>query len=160
MDGQEQKLILTSVFGDSSSETEAEDICNSISVVEKNPNWDRVKEIEGLWLCQDFLSPERQALLLSSIEREGWFTTASHNQAMRFGDLPEWAIELSSFIREAICCNDGFYPDLCEDPTTYQDKAKACPLSLELLWREPLFDQLIVNVYQPGNMCSCGPHAL
>lgn len=32
MDEQEQKLILTSVFGDSSSETEEEDICNSISV--------------------------------------------------------------------------------------------------------------------------------
>lgn len=73
---------------------------------------------------------------------------------MRFGDLPEWAIELSSFIREAICCSDEFYPDSCEDPTTYQDKAKACPLSFELLWREPLFDQLIVNMYQPGEVRS------
>lgn len=34
-----------------------------------NPNWERVKEIEGLWLCGDFLSPERQSRLLSAIER-------------------------------------------------------------------------------------------
>ncbi|KAJ0976270.1 hypothetical protein J5N97_018235 [Dioscorea zingiberensis] len=64
--------------------------------------------------------------------------------AMRFGEIPEWARELAGFVREAACFHAG------EDH----------PLPLDLLWREPFFDQLIVNVYEPGNMCSCGFDAL
>ncbi|TVU23738.1 hypothetical protein EJB05_26117, partial [Eragrostis curvula] len=36
---------------------------------------------------------------------EGWFSDV-HNQAMRFGNLPSWAVELSVLIREAICVGD------------------------------------------------------
>ncbi|XP_058082719.1 uncharacterized protein LOC131230767 [Magnolia sinica] len=148
---EDQKQILKAVFGESSSDTEDENERSDFIHThgEKNPSWERVKEIDGLWLCSDFLSPERQSSLLSSIQREGWFTEASHNQAMRFGDLPEWAMELSGFIREAVFCSE-FFSELCEETIPKQDDAEACPLASDLLWREPLFDQLIVNVYQPG----------
>ncbi|RAL54171.1 hypothetical protein DM860_004642 [Cuscuta australis] len=70
---------------------------------------------------------------------EGWFAEESHNQAMRFGDLPEWAGELSNSIREAILfTNSG------------NSKEAIGVFPQDLLWREPLFDQLIANVYQPG----------
>ncbi|KAJ8626273.1 hypothetical protein MRB53_019580 [Persea americana] len=46
MDEQEQKLILTSVFGDSSQETEAENICNSISFGITKPFGDLADSVE------------------------------------------------------------------------------------------------------------------
>ncbi|XP_019053584.1 PREDICTED: alkylated DNA repair protein alkB homolog 8 isoform X2 [Nelumbo nucifera] len=153
---EDQKQILEEVFGESSDkEGEGEqqsgdsfDEEQSVNQSEKNPIWERIEEISGLWLYRDFLSLERQSSLLSAIEKEGWFTEASHNQAMRFGDLPAWAIELSESIRKAV-----WFCDIseCGDSSTCdQDKEEVCPLPSDLLWREPLFDQLIVNVYQPG----------
>ncbi|XP_062143253.1 uncharacterized protein LOC133850985 isoform X2 [Alnus glutinosa] len=68
--------------------------------------------------------------------------------AMRFGDLPPWAIEISNSIRELVLLSD---PAL--DPLhlgTYCGSREARPLPSHLLWREPLFDQLIANAYQPG----------
>lgn len=53
---------------------------------------------------------------------------------MRFGDLPSWATELSDLIRETV------------------ESVDLPVLSADLLWREPLFDQLIVNLYQPGEV--------
>ncbi|XP_047087316.1 alkylated DNA repair protein ALKBH8 homolog [Lolium rigidum] len=77
---------------------------------------------------------------------EGWFSDAS-NQAMRFGDLPPWAVELSALVRECICIGDV---DVGISPGWTNEDEDACPLPSDLLWREPLFDQLIANRYKPG----------
>ncbi|KAL5983791.1 hypothetical protein ACLOJK_017883 [Asimina triloba] len=69
---------------------------------------------------------------------------------MRFGDLPQWALELSELVREAVLCSKFFSE--CGDLGTHEQDVEACPLALNLLSREPLFDQLIVNVYQPGEV--------
>lgn len=63
---------------------------------------------------------------------------------MRFGEIPEWAKELAGFVREAVCFS------------TVEDQ----PLPSDLLWREPLFDQLIVNVYEPGEVRTLLSHAI
>lgn len=111
--------------------------------------WEPAEPVDGLWLCRDFLSEEDQSSLLSAIEQEGWFTKSSHNQAMRFGDLPQWATELSRFVREAVCFSEvsskGGQRLIMED----QLIEEPCPLPFDLLWREPLFDQLILNIYKP-----------
>lgn len=71
---------------------------------------------------------------------------------MRFGDLPGWATELSRLVREAVwfgdlsCASDG------ESSLGLQYGEDRWPLPLDLLWREPLFDQLIANVYNPGEV--------
>ncbi|CAN6468327.1 unnamed protein product [Victoria cruziana] len=74
---------------------------------------------------------------------------------MRFGDLPDWAIELSSRIRGAV----SLYELNCEShghlTACGHSKQEERPFPADLLWREPLFDQMIVNVYQPGEgICS------
>ncbi|XVF72602.1 hypothetical protein PTKIN_Ptkin12aG0134000 [Pterospermum kingtungense] len=79
---------------------------------------------------------------------EGWFTEDSHNQAMRFGDLPEWATELSNSIRKAVILGD--HVSESTDLAMSNGGTKPCLLPSNILWREPLFDQLIVNVYRPG----------
>jgi len=64
---------------------------------------------------------------------------------MRFGDLPFWADELSDCIREAICGS--------ERETNIEDcDNEASILPSQLLLRDPFFDQLIANVYQPGEV--------
>ncbi|CAM0874097.1 unnamed protein product [Alopecurus aequalis] len=113
--------------------------------------WEAVAGVRGLWLCADFLSSDDQSLLLAAIQREGWFIDAS-NQAMRFGDLPPWSDELSRLVRECIFVGDisvGIGQGLVNEDED------ACPLPSDLLWREPLFDQLIANRYKPGYLCSC-----
>lgn len=69
---------------------------------------------------------------------------------MRFGDLPSWAIELSNSIREVVLYGDRIHePPSCAG----SDRSEAaCWLPPDLLSREPFFDQLIVNVYQPGEV--------
>lgn len=62
-------------------------------------------------------------------------------QAMRFGDLPSWAADLSGLIQEAAALPD----------------AESHPIPGHLLWRDPLFDQLIVNVYAPGEVRNVPP---
>ncbi|KAL4366742.1 hypothetical protein GQ457_05G002220 [Hibiscus cannabinus] len=132
--------VLREVFGESSSDSEDFDPqLEDEQIIDPIPSWEQIKEINGLWLCRDFLSPQHQSSLVSSVLKEGWFNEDSHNQAMRFGDLPAWAIELSSSIREAVLIGD-----------TSNGGIKPCLLPSNLLWREPLFDQLIVNVYHPG----------
>ncbi|RCV39387.1 hypothetical protein SETIT_8G220200v2 [Setaria italica] len=108
--------------------------------------WEAVAGVRGLWLCAAFLSADEQARLLAAIQREGWFIDAN-NQAMRFGDLPSWAVELSTLIREAICVGDVNVGVSAEMANEDED---ACPLPSDLLWREPFFDQMIGNRYNPG----------
>ncbi|KAK3007866.1 hypothetical protein RJ639_014595 [Escallonia herrerae] len=119
----------------------------SQSIFGTNPTWQQITGINGLWLCRDFLSPQQHSSLLSHIQKEGWFTEASHNQAMRFGDLPAWATELCNSIREVVQFSD-FVSETWDKAC---DKVEeACIFPSELLWRVPLFNQLIVNIYQPG----------
>uniref|UniRef100_A0ACD5W7Y3 Uncharacterized protein n=1 Tax=Avena sativa TaxID=4498 RepID=A0ACD5W7Y3_AVESA len=108
--------------------------------------WEAVAGVRGLWLCPDFLSSDDQSRLLAAIQREGWFSDAN-NQAMRFGDLPPWAVELSALVRECICIGDV---NVGIGPGWTNEDEDASPLPSDLLWREPLFDQLIANRYKPG----------
>ncbi|GMI98824.1 hypothetical protein like AT4G02485 [Hibiscus trionum] len=141
--------VLREVFGESSSDGEDFDPqLEDEKITDPIPSWEQIKEINGLWLCRDFLSPQLQSSLVSSVLNEGWFNGDSHNQAMRFGDLPAWAIELSSSIREAVLLGD--YVSESMDLVTSNGWIKPCLLPSNLLWREPLFDQLIANVYHPG----------
>lgn len=146
---EELKVILREAFGDSSdSEAEGELSERKHSNIGpargsilsgSNRSWERITEINGLWICRDLLTSDQQSSLISAIQAEGLFAEESHNQAMRFGDLPEWAVELSNSIREAILfANSG------------NGKEAIGLFPQDLLWREPLFDQLIANVYQPG----------
>ncbi|EPS71390.1 hypothetical protein M569_03370, partial [Genlisea aurea] len=125
---------LREALGDSSSESDGDsshDIPRFHSI-EGGGAWETIDGIDGLSICRKFLSREDQSSLLSALENDGFLSQISRNQAMRFGNFPWWAIELSDLI---------------------SDEAKEPPCSLfpsELLSREPLFNQLIVNIYQPG----------
>lgn len=68
-------------------------------------------------------------------------------QFMRFGDLPMWASKLSDSIHEEVLLGD--------DLSINDGDKDLCILPSDLLWREPLFDQLIVNIYQPGYLSTC-----
>ncbi|XP_008800834.2 alkylated DNA repair protein alkB homolog 8 isoform X1 [Phoenix dactylifera] len=144
-----QRRVLEEAFGESSDD-EGPARSAADPFLSKKPIWESVNGIKGLWLCRGFLSIKQQSLLLSAIEREGWFSDGSHNQAMRFGDLPEWATELTRFVREAVCSGEVSFEASRESTFEDQYAEETCPLPLDLLWREPLFDQLISNVYEPG----------
>lgn len=64
---------------------------------------------------------------------------------MRFGDLPPWAKELSTGIHEVVQYGDY-------DPESMEMDKQEFIFPSELLKREPLFNQLIVNSYQPGEV--------
>lgn len=69
---------------------------------------------------------------------------------MRFGDLPAWATEISTSIKELIQFSDCLSEPM--DTADCDKDKEACLFPPDLLWREPLFDQLIVNIYQPGEV--------
>ncbi|KAE9589779.1 hypothetical protein Lal_00021562 [Lupinus albus] len=125
----DEKAVLERVFGQSSSESESEDD-------EDRFDWEEIREVKGLWISRNFLSPYKQSTLFSEVQSENWFTQPSNNQAMRFGDLPSWAIQLSHSVRDSVLAAS--------------DDDRLLPLPLDLLLRQPLFDQMIVNQYQPG----------
>uniref|UniRef100_A0A804MVX9 Fe2OG dioxygenase domain-containing protein n=2 Tax=Zea mays TaxID=4577 RepID=A0A804MVX9_MAIZE len=136
---------LREAFGDSSSSDSDTPAGVSPGAGRGHWRWEAVAGVRGLWLCAAFLSADEQARLLNAIQR-GWFINAD-NQAMRFGDLPSWAVELSALIREAICVGDASAGLGAEATNEDED---ACPLPSDLLWREPFFDQMIANRYRPG----------
>ena len=68
---------------------------------------------------------------------------------MRFGDLPPWSVELSTLVHECICVGDT---NVGIGQGWMNEDEDACPLPSDLLWREPLFDQLIANRYKPGEV--------
>ncbi|XWS31704.1 hypothetical protein CRYUN_Cryun23aG0099000 [Craigia yunnanensis] len=142
------KELFREVFGESSDSEDNDPQPKHKQFRDPIPSREQIKEINGLWLCRDFLSPQHQSSLISAVLNEGWFTEDSHNQAMRFGDLPLWATELSNSIHEAVLLGD--HVSESTDLATSNGSTKPCLLPSNLLWREPLFDQLIVNVYHPG----------
>lgn len=73
-------------------------------------------------------------------------------QAMRFGDLPGWVDELSHSIREAVFSGDNLSEHSLISPDRHEEECLFPILLPELLGREPLFDQLIVNLYHPGQV--------
>eukprot|EP00242_Pyramimonas_sp_CCMP2087_P001395 CAMPEP_0198231558 /NCGR_PEP_ID=MMETSP1445-20131203/115266_1 /TAXON_ID=36898 /ORGANISM="Pyramimonas sp., Strain CCMP2087" /LENGTH=234 /DNA_ID=CAMNT_0043912181 /DNA_START=222 /DNA_END=923 /DNA_ORIENTATION=+ len=81
--------------------------------------------VPGLFKVEKFLSPADQAVLLKTMEECGWFDDPDQNQALCFGALPLW-------LESAIA---GLPPDLIP-PAIGQ--------------RRPLFDHMLVNIYQPG----------
>ncbi|KAJ0960156.1 hypothetical protein J5N97_002075 [Dioscorea zingiberensis] len=124
---EEQRRALEEAFGASDDDDDDDDgdehwLLGMERKDEMIPVWESISEVNGLWVCRDFLPESRQGWLLSSIHQEGWFHGGSFNQNL-----------LDLFVRAA-CFHAG------EDH----------PLPLDLLWREPFFDQLIVNVYEPG----------
>ncbi|KAJ7972947.1 alkylated DNA repair protein alkB-like 8 [Quillaja saponaria] len=94
----------------------------------------------GNWRKKTIYAMHREGLELN----EGWFNEASQNQAMRFGDLPEWAMELSDAICESVLLSDAM------DLGSSGGDEETCAFPSDLLWRKPLFNQLIVNLYKPG----------
>ncbi|XP_031497065.1 uncharacterized protein P8A3.02c [Nymphaea colorata] len=158
MELDDQKSALREVFGDSSDgEPEGEEDHPRIVLEREHnpPAWEKVEGINGLWICENFLSPCNQISLLHAIQQEGWFSEQSHNQAMRFGDLPNWAIELSCCIHEAVYLFELNGENHGHLTACAHCKVEEHPFPADLLWREPLFDQMIVNVYHPGEgICS------
>ncbi|XP_024982327.1 uncharacterized protein LOC112518742 isoform X2 [Cynara cardunculus var. scolymus] len=155
----EYKNLIHEAFGNSSEDSDDDDRRQKLQVRKEaqlvfgeNPKWEQISEIKGLSLCRDFLTSDQQSTLLASILREGWFNDAAHNQAMRFGDLPAWAKELSTCVLELIRYSD--YDPESMDTNTCQIDKQECIFPSELLHRVPLFNQLIVNSYQPGNLCT------
>lgn len=135
MRDEEEKAVLEQVFGSSSSSEEEEesdsDCEENESENEREWKWESIEQVKGLWLCPHFLSPRRQSLILSAIQSDNWFPDPSINQAMRFGlqHLPQWAHSLAQSIRRSA---------QAQHPPSFP------------FHREPLFDQMIANVYHPG----------
>lgn len=77
----DQETLLKQVFGES-SDSDSDD-CEQPQQHEnrsenfgQTPSWLRIKEINGLYLCVDFLSPQHQSSLLSAIQN-GAFSSLS-----------------------------------------------------------------------------------
>lgn len=70
-------MILKDVFGESSDSEEPQEYeldyasrrGSSELVCERSHSWEQISQIDGLWLCRNFLSSDQQASLLSSINR-------------------------------------------------------------------------------------------
>ncbi|KAF4354760.1 hypothetical protein G4B88_009550 [Cannabis sativa] len=151
-------IILKEDFKNMMSSSESEDEAENQS--ESNICfWERFEEIRGLWISRDFLSPHRQSSLLSAFQNEGWLSEASHNQATRFGELPSWAMALSDSIHDAVLSCSIHVPTDLESCNGRRNELLS-PFPSDFLWRQPLFDQLIANLYHPVStttVCSLTP---
>ncbi|CAM6127983.1 unnamed protein product [Calypogeia fissa] len=159
---QEYAALLTAVFGDLDTDEDSTDqhYCAEDKVdIESDDEyvWDQVEEVEGLWHCSNFLSIKQQQCLLEAIESEGWFCDHLHNQAMRFGDLPGWAKDLSILIQrrsggqnrlEGLKHQNSDQCSEIDGPDEF--RGITSPFPFRILERDPFFDQMIVNMYQPG----------
>lgn len=72
---------------------------------------------------------------------------------MRFGDLPDWASMVARLVCEAVSFGEALLDGGTNLIADDQCAEEPYLLPLDLLWREPLFDQLIVNRYKPGEVC-------
>lgn len=84
--------------------------------------------IPGLKLIKQGLSHNEQMTLTNQLINNNYFTGDSVNQAMCFGQLPAYISWLSSWATEK-------YPEV---------------FPVDILNREPLFDQAILNLYKKG----------
>ncbi|KAK7857472.1 hypothetical protein CFP56_017726 [Quercus suber] len=73
-DRNNNKALFKEVFGDSSDSEDNEQQTQQPQLEleeeeedHQNPSWEQIKEIKGLWLCRDFLSPRQQSSLVSAI---------------------------------------------------------------------------------------------
>lgn len=84
-------------------------------------------EIPGLCLIREALDHEAQMIMTHEIIQRGYFT-GDNNQAMCFGELPDYLSHVSNLVLHT-------YPSLFD---------------AQILNREPLFDQAILNLYKKG----------
>jgi hypothetical protein len=86
--------------------------------------------IPGLKLVQQGLTHQQQMDLTHALIRHDYFSGPDANQAMIFGQLPDYIQWIESWVTDR-------YPELFDD----------CILN-----RSPLFDQAILNMYRKGNV--------
>ncbi|CAB4419817.1 unnamed protein product [Rhizophagus irregularis] len=83
--------------------------------------------ISGLILYENLLTHEQQNELINGIIEANYFDNSESNQAMCFGTLPSFLLN----VVEIISHTPGLFPDGIQN-------------------RKPLFDQSIINLYKPG----------
>lgn len=82
---EEVKAMLREAFGDSSSESDGEpsrgrrrririndssdEVASPLSLFGDSHVWEQITEINGLWICREFLAADQQSSLLSSFEK-------------------------------------------------------------------------------------------
>ena len=101
----------------------------------------RSHAIAGLSLIHGFLGPHELQYYEPHLQEE---LSSQSNQRMIFGlhDLPSWAMQLAVLIKSKV---------ECIPQEAMESEAPGPPLlPLHLLQRQPLFDQLIINSYRPG----------
>jgi len=116
--------------------TTLEDLFGSSSEDENDEKEHAVKGVPGLFHIQNFLGTEEQNALRGAIECQYKFeedANKERNQAMEWGKLPQWAQHLGDLV--AVSSVDHW--------------------PWKMASREPSFDQMIVNVYYPGQGQSC-----
>jgi hypothetical protein len=93
---------------------------------EEQEEQDKV-EINGLVHIKQALDHDQQMLVVNQLIEHGYFSDT--NQAMCFGELPT--------------CINWLIPWICANHPTLFPK--------EIMQRQPLFDQAILNLYKKGN---------
>jgi len=105
------------------------DIFGDSSSDESSLEVGQVEGVEGLYLVKNIIGQQCRSDLEQSIERDYNFRSdEARNQAMSWGNLPPWVDGLVDLI--AVNAVNRFPWAMCN--------------------REPLFDQMIINVYHPG----------
>lgn len=84
--------------------------------------------IPGLKLIQQGLTHEEQMELTHALIDNGHFSGENVNQSMCFGELPSYISWISTWVKEK-------YPTLFDS---------------DVLSRDPIFDQAILNLYKKG----------
>jgi hypothetical protein len=114
---------------------------------------------QNIYKTQSFAPTNFCGLKDSGVFLYLWWT-----QAMRFGRLPDWALDLSSQIHNSVLKFKSV-DSKCStktDPISSPSMAaqSQCPLPEDILLREPLFDQMIANSYEPGEVRFCNDSLL
>ncbi|KAH6763715.1 RING 1A [Perilla frutescens var. frutescens] len=155
---EEMKAVLREAFGDSSSDSDGEPstdprrrvrICDSsdeitrpLSIFGDSHIWEEITEINGLWICRDFLSADQQSSLLSALRKDGYLAEASHNQASLGKPEQSWNAYIAS--AESALTNP------CTLATFFNNECPACRThcaSRRSLRDDPNYDALIAALY-------------
>jgi hypothetical protein len=90
--------------------------------------------IPGLTLIKKGITHKEQMTLTHALIKNHNFSKENNvNQSMCFGQLPEYLQRLSDWVTDK-------YPEIFTE---------------DILNREPLFDQAILNLYEKGILCVC-----